>query len=78
MALERTLPRDAYFADYVWQREKERIFGREWVCAGPAEELPAPGDYLVLDWRERTCWWSAAGPASSGPSTMSAATGAVG
>jgi len=49
MPLERTLPRDAYFADYVWQREKERIFGREWVCAGRAEELPAPGDYLVLE-----------------------------
>ena len=49
MPLERTLPRDAYFADAIWQREKERIFGREWACAGRAEELPAPGDYRVLD-----------------------------
>jgi Rieske 2Fe-2S family protein len=47
--LERTLPRDAYFADAVWRREKERIFAREWVCGGRAEELPAAGDYLVLD-----------------------------
>jgi Rieske 2Fe-2S family protein len=49
MPLERTLPRHAYFADAIWQREKERIFGREWACAGRAEELPAPGDYRVLD-----------------------------
>jgi len=49
MPLERTLPRNAYFADAIWQREKERIFGREWACAGRAEELPAPGDYRVLD-----------------------------
>jgi phenylpropionate dioxygenase-like ring-hydroxylating dioxygenase large terminal subunit len=49
MPLERTLPRDAYFADYVWQREKERIFGCEWVCVGRAEELPAAGDYQVLE-----------------------------
>jgi len=49
MALERTLPRAAYFADSIWQREKERIFGREWVCAGRTEDLPAAGDYRVLD-----------------------------
>jgi Rieske 2Fe-2S family protein len=49
MTLERTLPREAYFAEAVWQREKERIFGREWVCAGRAEEVPDAGDYLVLD-----------------------------
>ncbi len=49
MPLERTLPRDAYVADHVWQREKERIFAREWVCAGRVEVLPAPGDYLVLE-----------------------------
>ena len=49
MALERTLPREAYFADAIWQRERERIFGREWVCIGRSEELPQAGDYLVLD-----------------------------
>ena len=49
MALERTLPREAYFADAIWQREKERIFSREWVCVGRTEELPQAGDYLVLD-----------------------------
>jgi Rieske 2Fe-2S family protein len=49
MALERTLPRDAYFADAIWRLEKERIFAREWVCVGRAESLAAPGDYRVLE-----------------------------
>ena len=49
MALERTLPREAYFADAVWRVEKERIFAHEWVCAGREEQLSGPGDYLILD-----------------------------
>jgi len=49
VALERTLAREAYFSDAVWQLEKERIFAQEWVCAGREEQLPAAGDYLVLD-----------------------------
>ena len=49
MALERTLPRDAYFSDAVWRLEKERIFAHDWVCAGREEQLSAAGDYLVLD-----------------------------
>ena len=49
MALERTLPRDAYFSDAVWRLEKERIFAHDWVCAGREEQLPAAGDYLALD-----------------------------
>ena len=47
--LERTLPREAYFSEEVFQRERERIFHREWFCAGREEELPGPGDYLLLD-----------------------------
>lgn len=49
MALERTLPREAYFADAIWRREKERIFGREWVCVGRLEALRSAGDYTVLE-----------------------------
>ena len=47
--LERTLPREAYLAPEYFAREKERIFCREWVCVGRAEELAAPGDYVVKD-----------------------------
>jgi Rieske 2Fe-2S family protein len=49
VSLERTLHRDAYFSDEIWVRERERIFGVEWVCVGRAEEVPEPGDYLLLD-----------------------------
>src|SRR5262245_52238484 len=46
---ERSLPRDAYIAEAHYQRECERIFHREWFCAGRAEALPNPGDYLLCD-----------------------------
>lgn len=47
--LEPTLPRDFYFSDEIYAQEKERIFCREWFCAGREEQLPKPGDFLVLD-----------------------------
>ena len=46
-ALERTLHRDFYLSDELFALEKERIFCREWFCAGREEELPAPGDYVA-------------------------------
>jgi Rieske 2Fe-2S family protein len=49
VSLERTLHRDAYFSDHVWRAERERIFGAEWVCVGRADEVPEPGDYLLVD-----------------------------
>ena len=47
--MEQTLHRHFYFSEEIFQREKERIFFREWFCAGREEELPEPGDYLVVD-----------------------------
>jgi phenylpropionate dioxygenase-like ring-hydroxylating dioxygenase large terminal subunit len=47
--MERTLHRDFYFSDEIFRRERERIFYREWFCAGREQELPRAGDYLVLD-----------------------------
>jgi len=49
MTLEPTLDRTHYLTDYIFQREKDRIFAREWMCVGREEEVPAPGDYLLLD-----------------------------
>ena len=40
--LEQTLPSSWYYADDIYALEKERIFCREWLCAGREEELPAP------------------------------------
>lgn len=47
--LERSLPGYYYTSPRVFEQEKERIFFREWFCGGREEQLPNPGDYLVLD-----------------------------
>jgi Rieske 2Fe-2S family protein len=49
MSLERTLSRDWYLTPERFAQEKEGIFAREWMCVGREEEVPSPGDYLVLD-----------------------------
>jgi Rieske 2Fe-2S family protein len=49
MTLEPTLERSAYLSAESFAREKERIFCREWMCVGREEEIPNPGDYLLLD-----------------------------
>ena len=48
-ALEASLPRAYYVSDDVFRLERERIFHREWFCAGREAELPKVGDYKVLD-----------------------------
>ena len=48
MSLEPTLDRSYYLEPAHFAREKERIFCAEWVCVGREEELPDPGDYLLV------------------------------
>jgi len=47
--LEQSLPPSSYTSPEIFQQEKERIFFREWFCAGRAEQLPTPGDYVTVD-----------------------------
>jgi len=47
--LEHTLPTTWYRSPEIFRTEKERIFFREWIGVCRDEELPNPGDYLVLD-----------------------------
>ncbi len=47
--LERTLPREAYLAPASFEREREAIFLREWVCALRESELTRPGAHRVLE-----------------------------
>jgi phenylpropionate dioxygenase-like ring-hydroxylating dioxygenase large terminal subunit len=44
-----TLSSDDYASAEVWKDEQERIWWGDWVCAGRAEEVPNPGDYVVRD-----------------------------
>ena len=47
--LEQTLPSSWYYAEDLYVLEKERIFCREWICAAREEQVPSPGDFLILD-----------------------------
>ena len=47
--LEKSLPSEYYRSAEIFAKERERIFSREWVCAGRADELPPAGEVRVLD-----------------------------
>lgn len=51
LPLERaeTLPAWAYTSTAVYGREVERLFQREWLCAGRVDQVPDEGDFLTLD-----------------------------
>jgi phenylpropionate dioxygenase-like ring-hydroxylating dioxygenase large terminal subunit len=44
-----SLPASAYCSPAFLSREVERIFRREWICAGRADEIPQPGDWFCFD-----------------------------
>ena len=47
--MQKSLPSGYYRAEEIFALEKEKIFFREWFCAGREEQIPAPGDVLVLN-----------------------------
>ena len=47
--MQRSLPSGYYRTEEIFALEKEKIFCREWFCAGREEQIPAPGDVLVLN-----------------------------
>ena len=48
--LERSLAREAYVDDEVWQIERERLFAPSWVCIGRDDEVGSePGSYRLVD-----------------------------
>ncbi len=44
-----TLPAEAFTSQSVYEGEIERIFLREWLCAGRIDQIPDAGDYFTLD-----------------------------
>ncbi|MGQ0602464.1 MAG: aromatic ring-hydroxylating oxygenase subunit alpha [Anaerolineales bacterium] len=43
----RTLPRRYYTSEEILIEETERIFYKQWLCIGRADQIPMPGDYFV-------------------------------
>jgi Rieske 2Fe-2S family protein len=44
-----TLPGEYYTSREVFARERERIFGRRWLCVGRADAIASAGDYVLAD-----------------------------
>jgi len=42
------MPKSVYTSAEFTRLEEEHIFAREWLCAGRADALPAPGDYMTM------------------------------
>jgi len=42
-----TLPRHFYADPEFYRRELERFYFSRWICAGRADQIPAPGDYFT-------------------------------
>ena len=38
---------EPYISPEWYEKEKEKIFSKVWLCVGRANELPRPGDYKV-------------------------------
>ncbi|MEO8243678.1 MAG: SRPBCC family protein [bacterium] len=44
----RAMPKSVYTSPAFLALEERHIFAREWLCAGRADSLPNPGDYLTM------------------------------
>ncbi|HTY43223.1 MAG TPA: aromatic ring-hydroxylating dioxygenase subunit alpha [Thermoanaerobaculia bacterium] len=49
LTLEKSLPSEYYLSPEIFAKERERIFSREWVCAGRSDGLPEAGTVKVLE-----------------------------
>ena len=43
------MPKSVYTSPAFLALERQHVFAREWLCAGRADALPAPGDYLTIE-----------------------------
>ena len=44
----RAMPKSVYTSAEFLAQEQQHVFAQDWLCAGRAETLPNPGDYLTL------------------------------
>ena len=43
-----TLPSEYYYSEEIYRKELDRIFYKRWQMACREEEIPNPGDFLVV------------------------------
>lgn len=43
------VPIEPYISQEFFELERDRVFGRAWLCLGREERIPKPGDFLVKD-----------------------------
>ncbi|MDB5661151.1 MAG: (2Fe-2S)-binding protein [Cypionkella sp.] len=42
------MPKSVYTSEAFLAQEQKHVFAKDWLCAGRAESLPNPGDYLTM------------------------------
>jgi phenylpropionate dioxygenase-like ring-hydroxylating dioxygenase large terminal subunit len=42
------MPKSVYTSDTFLAQEQRHVFGHDWICAGRADALAGPGDYLTM------------------------------
>jgi len=47
--MQESLPSLYYHSDEIFTQEKEKIFCSDWFCGAREEQIPAPGDVIVLN-----------------------------
>ncbi|MFE3838580.1 aromatic ring-hydroxylating oxygenase subunit alpha [Pseudogemmobacter sonorensis] len=45
----RAMPKSVYVSEAFAREEERHIFAREWLCAGRADALTEPGDYMTME-----------------------------
>jgi Rieske 2Fe-2S family protein len=45
----KTLPAPWYLSSENFLEERERVFGREWICVGRSDRIERPGDFFTTD-----------------------------
>ena len=43
----KAMPKSVYTTEEFLALEEKHVFAKDWICAGRAETLPNPGDYLT-------------------------------
>ena len=46
--LDQSLPRASYVDEAEFRRERDAVLFAGWFCAGRAEQVAGPGDYLAI------------------------------